>query len=68
MSDSSNTTFRNANCLPKLSVLIRSSIDYVCSGPIDNMSKLLNVMAGSWPGDKPLPETTLIQFIDAYIN
>ena len=35
--------------------------------PIDQNSALFQVMAWRWTGDKPLPETMMTQFTDAYM-
>ena len=39
--------------------LIQISLEFVPEGPIDNMSALVQVMAGRRTGDKPLPEPML---------
>ena len=36
--------------------------------PIDNKPELVQVMAWRRTGDKPLPETMLTQFTDAYMQ
>ena len=36
--------------------------------PIDNKSALIQVMAWRRTGDKPLPESMLTQFTDAYMR
>ena len=50
----------------KFCILIRVSLKFVPKGPIDYKSALVQVMACRLAGDKPLPETMLIQFIEAY--
>ena len=36
-------------------------------GPVDNKAALVQVMAWRRAGEKPLPESMLTQFIDAYM-
>ena len=49
-------------------ILIRVSLKFVPSGPIDNKAALVQVMAWRRTGDKPLPEPMLTQFTDAYMR
>ena len=44
------------------------SLKFVPKSPTDNKAALVQVMAWRWTGDKPLPETVLTQFTDAYIR
>ena len=46
-------------------ISIQISLKFVPKGPIDNKWALVQVMAWRRIGDKPLPETMLIQFADA---
>ena len=59
-----NRIFLNENVW----ILIEISLKFVPKGPIDNMQALLRVMAWHRVGYKPLPETMLNQFIDAYMR
>ena len=52
----------------KFCILIRISLKFVPRGPIDNRPALVQVMAWHQTGDKPLPEPTLTQFTDAYMQ
>ena len=45
---------------------IQISLKFVPSSPIDNEAALVHVMAWCRTGDKPLPESMLTQFTDAY--
>ena len=45
-----------------------NSTGYVPKGPIDNKPALLQIMAWCRIGDKPLSETMLTQFTDAYMR
>ena len=47
---------------------IPTSLKFVPKSPIDNESTLVQVMAWRRTGDKPLLETMLTQFIDAYMR
>ena len=49
-------------------ILIWISVKFVPRSPIGNKPALVQVMAWRRTGDKPLPETTLIQFTDAYMR
>ena len=51
----------------KFRILIRISPKFIPMGPIGNKSALVQVMAWSRTGDKPLPEIMLTQFTDATI-
>ena len=48
--------FFNENCC----IFIKFSLKYVCKGPIDNKSALVQIMALRWSGDKPLSEPMMI--------
>ena len=47
-------------------IAIKISFKFVAKGLIDNKSALVQVMAWRRSGDKPLPESMLTQFTDAY--
>ena len=47
---------------------IQISLKFVPMSVIDNKPALVQVMAWCRTGDKPLPETMLTQFIDAYMR
>ena len=47
---------------------IQISLKYTPRSPIDNKSALAQIMAWHRTGDKPLPEPTMTQFIDAYMR
>ena len=44
------------------------SLKYIPYGQINNMRALVQIMAWRLPGDKPLSETMLTQFTDAYMR
>ena len=46
---------------------IRILLKFLSRSPIDNKPALVQVTAWCRTGDKPLPETMLIQFTDAYM-
>ena len=52
----------------KFCISIRISLRFVPKGPIDNKWALVPVMALHRIGDKPLPESMLIQFTDAALE
>ena len=52
----------------KVCILIWIPPKCVPKGPIDNNSALVQVMAWRRIGDKPLPETEMIQFTDTYMR
>ena len=54
--------------IEKFCISIRISLKYVLRGPIDNRPALVQVLAWHRTGDKPLPEPTLTQFTDAYMQ
>ena len=41
---------------------------FVPKVPIDNNPELVQIMASRRPGDKPLSDSVLTQFIDAYMR
>ena len=47
---------------------ITISLKFVPKAPIDYKSALVQVMAWNRTGEKPLPESMLTQFTDAYIQ
>ena len=49
-------------------ILIQISLKFVPRSPFDNKPSLVQVMAWSRIGDKPLPEPMMAQFIDAYMR
>ena len=52
----------------KFCILIKFSKKFVCKGPIDNNSALVQVMAWHREGYKPLPEPIQTKFTDAYLQ
>ena len=50
------------------SILIKISVKFVPMSPIDNKLAFVQVMAWRRTGAKPLPEPTLTQFTDAYMQ
>ena len=46
---------------------IKISLKFIPRSPIDNNQTLVWVMAWCWTGDKPLPESMMIQFTDTYM-
>ena len=49
-------------------ISITISLKFIPKGPIDYKSALVQVMAGHWTDEKPLPESMLTQFTDAYLR
>ena len=49
-------------------IMIQISLKFIPRSPIDNKSVLVQVMAWRRTGDKPLPETMMTQFTDAYMR
>ena len=49
-------------------ISITISLKFVPNGPIDYKSALFKVMAWRRTSEKPLPESMLTQFTDAYIR
>ena len=52
----------------KFFILIQIPLKFVPKGPIDNDPALVQIMAWRRTGDKPLSETMLTQFTDAYMR
>ena len=52
----------------KFCISIQILQKFVPNGPINNKSALVQVMTWRWTGDKPLPETMLTHFIEAYMQ
>ena len=52
----------------KFYILIKISPKFVSKGPIDNILALVQIMAWHQIGDKPLSETMLTLFTDAYMQ
>ena len=51
----------------KLCILIDISLKLVPTGPVDNNTALVKIIAWRRIGDKPLSEPMLTRFTDAYI-
>ena len=49
-------------------ISITISLEFIPNGQIDYKSALVQVMAWHRTGEKPLPESMLTQFTDAYIR
>ena len=49
-------------------ITIKNSLKFVPKGPINNMPALVQIMAWRRPGDKPLSESMLAHFNDAYMR
>ena len=49
-------------------ILIKISLKFVPKDPIDNKSALVQVMAWRQIGARPLPESVMAQFNDAYMH
>ena len=49
-------------------ISITISLKFILKGPIDYKSALVQVVAWHRTGEKPLPESMLTQFTDAYIR
>ena len=47
-------------------ILIRISLQFVPRSLVDNKLALVQVLARHHTGDRPLPETMMTQFTDAY--
>ena len=52
----------------KFSILNWISLKFVPKGPIDDKPVLVQIMAWRHTGDKPLSESMLALFIDAYMR
>ena len=51
-----------------ISITSTISLKFIPKGPIDYKSALVQVVAWHRTGEKPLPESMLTQFTDAYIR
>ena len=49
-------------------ILIKIPLKFVLKGPINNIPALVQIMAWHRPGDKPLSESMMVQFTDAYAS
>ena len=52
----------------KTRISIKISLKFVLKGPINKIPAVVQIMAWRRPGDKPLSETMLTQFTDAYMR
>ena len=59
--------FRHSFMNEKFCMLIKNSLKFVPKVPINNNPALVLIMAWHQIGDKPLSESMLTQFTDAYI-
>ena len=62
------TTFFKSIFNESVWISITISLKFIPKGPIDYKSVLVQVMAWHRTGEKPLPESMLTQFTDAYIR
>ena len=60
--------FKRIFMYAKSVISILSSLKFVSKGPVDNKAALVQVMSWRWTGDRPLPQTMLIQFTDVYMR
>ena len=49
-------------------ILIQISLKFVPRSQVENTPAVLQVMAWHWTGNKPLHETNMTQFTDAYVQ
>ena len=49
-------------------ILIKNSLKFVPRSPIDNKAALVQIIAWRQTGDKPLPESMVTQFHNAYMR
>ena len=49
-------------------ISIQISLKFVLKGPVDDTSALDQLVFWYQTGDKPLPESMMAQFIDAYVH
>ena len=61
-------TFKRIFLNENIQILIKIPLKFVSKGPINNISELFQVMAWRRKGNKPLPETLVTQFADAYMR
>ena len=52
----------------KLRILFEISLKFISKGPIENNPALVHIMAWRRIGDKPLSESILTRFTDAYMR
>ena len=52
----------------KLRILFEISLKFISKGPIENNPALVQIMAWRRIGDKPLSESILTRFTDAYMR
>ena len=52
----------------KFNISIQIWLKFVPNGPINNITALVQIMAGRLSGDKPLSEPVPTQFTDAYMR
>ena len=64
LADIFKSIFVNENDLIRIEI----SLKFVLRCPVDNMPELVQVMAWHRSGDKPLPDTKLTQFTDAFMR
>ena len=62
--DTFKCKFVNENTLISITI----SLKFVPKGLINNIPALVQIMAWSHPSDKPLFETMMLQFTDAYMR
>ena len=60
--------FKCISCNETFGIMIQFSLNFVARGLIDNGPALVQVMDWHQTGDKPLPEPTLTQFTEAYMQ
>ena len=60
--------FKRMFVYENIRISIEISLKFVPKDLIDNKSALVQVMAWSRTGDKPLPEPIMTQFTDAYMR
>ena len=48
--------------------VIKIPLKFVPRGPINNIPALVQIMAWCWSGDKPLSESLMAWFTDAYMH
>ena len=54
--------------LENIWISIQISLKFVPKGPINNIPALVQVMAWRRPGDKPLSDSMMVKFTDAYMR
>ena len=63
-----NGIFKRIFFNENIRIYIRISLEFVPKGPIDSKAALVQVMVWRGAGDKPLPESMLSQFTNAYMR